>query len=128
MPMHDWSRVDDGTFHAFHTGWILHLSETMNGGLLPPEYFALPEQWAGQTIADVLTFRALEQPPASRDEGGLAVLEFPPQVARKLTASASLRGVRARCSAARERPPYRCFRRNRFSLEQRPCGERLALG
>jgi hypothetical protein len=36
MPVHDWSQMDAGTFHAFHTAWITHLSETLNGGLLPP--------------------------------------------------------------------------------------------
>lgn len=39
MPVHDWTRVDAGTFHAFHTAWITHLSETLNGGLLPPDYY-----------------------------------------------------------------------------------------
>ncbi len=93
MPMHDWTRVNAGTFHAFHTGWILHLSETMNRGLLPPDYFALPEQWAGQTIADVLTLHApSEGSSTARDDGGVAVLDFPPQVSRKLTASPSLQG------------------------------------
>jgi hypothetical protein len=33
MAVHDWTRVDAGTFHAFHTAWITHLSEALNGGL-----------------------------------------------------------------------------------------------
>jgi hypothetical protein len=44
MPVHDWTRVDAGTFHAFHTAWITHLSETLNNGLLPSDYYALTEQ------------------------------------------------------------------------------------
>ncbi len=31
MPIHDWARVDAGTFHGFHTAWITHLSEALNG-------------------------------------------------------------------------------------------------
>ncbi len=93
MPLHDWSRLDAATYHAFHTAWITHLSETLNDGVLPRNYYALPEQWAGQSIADVLTLQApLEQPLSTGDEGGVAVLECPPQVARKLTSSVSLQG------------------------------------
>ena len=58
MPIHDWTRVDAGTFHAFHTAWVTHLSETMNGGLLPSGYYAMPEQHVGRSIADVLTLHA----------------------------------------------------------------------
>ena len=29
MPIHDWTRVDAGTFHAFHTAWVTHLSEML---------------------------------------------------------------------------------------------------
>ena len=28
MPIHDWTRVDAGLFHAFHQGWIITLSAT----------------------------------------------------------------------------------------------------
>src|SRR5258708_39900981 len=55
MPVHDWTRVDAGTFHGFHTAWLTHLSETLNGGRLPKGYYALPEQHGGRLIADVLT-------------------------------------------------------------------------
>jgi len=90
MPLHDWTRVDAATFHAFHTAWITHLSEAMNDGVLPRDYYALPEQWAGQSIADVLTLQAPAEPPLSA--GGVAVTECPPQVGRRLTSSASLQG------------------------------------
>jgi hypothetical protein len=92
MPVHDWTRVDAGTFHAFHTAWITHLSETLNGGLLPPNYYALPEQHGGRWIADVLTLQ-VPQPPAVAD-GGLAVAENPPQVRRKVAISPTARGNR----------------------------------
>jgi hypothetical protein len=93
MPLHDWTRVDAATFHAFHTAWITHLSEAMNDGVLPRDYYALPEQWAGQSIADVLTLQApLEPPPSTGDEGGVAVAECPPQVSHRLTSAAALQG------------------------------------
>jgi hypothetical protein len=94
MPVHNWTRVDAGTFHAFHTAWITHLSETLNGGLLPSGYYALPEQHAGRPIADVLTLHT-GQPmvPAPPTEGGLAIAEAPPRVSRreKVAASAASR-------------------------------------
>jgi hypothetical protein len=49
MPVHDWTRVDHGTFHDFHTRWIAHLTEALNGGLLPAGYYAMAETalWHG---------------------------------------------------------------------------------
>lgn len=44
MPVHDWSRVDAGLFHAFHHGWIEELTRALNRGVLPPDCFALPAQ------------------------------------------------------------------------------------
>jgi hypothetical protein len=47
MPVHDWTRVDAGIFHAFHHDWITEIGGALNGGLLPAGYYALPEQVAG---------------------------------------------------------------------------------
>jgi hypothetical protein len=66
MPVHDWTRVDAETFHDFHTRWITHLSEALNGGVLPPGYYAMAEQWAGRAVADVLTLEAPSAPRALR--------------------------------------------------------------
>lgn len=55
MPVHDWTQVDAGIFHAFHHRWITAISDALNDGLLPPDYYALPEQIAGGVIPDVLT-------------------------------------------------------------------------
>jgi hypothetical protein len=55
MPVHDWTRVDAGIFHAFHHDRITYLSRALNRGLLPAEYYALPEQIAGGPGSDVLT-------------------------------------------------------------------------
>ena len=55
MPLHDWTRVSAGTFHGFHTLWIGELTRSLNTELLPSQYYAEPEQVAGQTGPDVLT-------------------------------------------------------------------------
>src|SRR3954447_19087706 len=88
MPVHDWTRVQAGSFHHFHCAWITHLAEALNGGILPAGFYALAEQHAGQLIPDVLTLR-LPEPPAETptDGGGLAVAEAPPRVTRRLVAS-----------------------------------------
>ncbi len=57
MPIHDWTRVDAGLFHAFHQSWIVRLCDALNAGGLQPEYFALPEQSIRGSIPDVLTLR-----------------------------------------------------------------------
>lgn len=44
MPIHDWTRVDVGIFHAFHHNWITEISRALNSGLLPSAFYALPEQ------------------------------------------------------------------------------------
>lgn len=55
MPIHDWTRVDAGIFHAFHHDWITEIARALNRGLLPDEYYALPEQRAAGFGPDVLT-------------------------------------------------------------------------
>src|SRR5437868_3611646 len=64
MAVHDWTRVDAGIFHAFHHDWITELSRALNQGILPPDYYALPEQFASGFGPDVLTL----QESASIDE------------------------------------------------------------
>jgi Protein of unknown function (DUF4058) len=74
MPIHDWTRVDAGLFHAFHHGWIEELARALNRGVLPDQYFALPEQNIRGPIPDVLTLKlaaSKEEPPESA--GGMAV-------------------------------------------------------
>jgi hypothetical protein len=87
MPIHDWTRVGAGTYHAFHTRWITHLGDALTKGLLPPDYYSDPEQHLVRRIADVLTLHASDpvsptrapEPPAGT---ALAVLEAPPRVSR----------------------------------------------
>lgn len=84
MPVHDWTRVGAGTFHDFHSSWIVTLKAALNNGLLPEGYYALAEQIAGDIVPDVLTLQASDQavsPTTSLTKGALAVEEAPPRVA-----------------------------------------------
>lgn len=74
MPVHDWTRVDAGLFHDFHQRWTVGLSNALNAGVLPPDYFALVEQNIRGPIPDVLTLKLASGkggPP--NDDGGVAV-------------------------------------------------------
>ncbi len=90
MPLHDWSRVESGIFHAFHTAWITEIQNKLNSGLLPENYYALAEQHAGDYVADVL---ALHVPPTPEEMsplafadnetgGGTALAEAPPKISQ----------------------------------------------
>ena len=89
MPIHDWSRVFAGLFHAFHHNWITEIQRALNGGLLPAGYYALPEQVSRPFGPDVLTLRlpgagdGSDRDPtyADDDTGGLAVAVAPPSLA-----------------------------------------------
>jgi hypothetical protein len=55
MPVHDWTRVDAGTFHHFHLEWVGDLAGVLNRGLLPPDYYSMAERIAGGVSPDVLS-------------------------------------------------------------------------
>jgi hypothetical protein len=80
MPIHDWTRVDAGLFHAFHHDWITNLSRALNAGVLPSTYFALPEQSIRGPIPDVLTLQLSPRGDVPTEGGpGLAVATAPPR-------------------------------------------------
>lgn len=56
MPMHDWTKVEAGIYHAFHHCWITEISRELNRDL-PADYYALPEQVAAGFGPDVLTLQ-----------------------------------------------------------------------
>lgn len=89
MPVHDWTRVEAGIFHAFHVAWVPEIQKALNGGLLPEGFYALAEQHAGRPIADVLTLHvspaSLEPMPLPPVTGGIALAEAPPRVERRQT-------------------------------------------
>jgi hypothetical protein len=80
MPVHDWTRVNAGLFHAFHHGWIEELARALNRGILPKDYFALPEQNIRGPIPDVLTLElAQDGDESTEDKGGVAVAACAPR-------------------------------------------------
>ncbi|OAI54676.1 hypothetical protein AYO44_14500 [Planctomycetaceae bacterium SCGC AG-212-F19] len=80
MPIHDWTRVDAGLFHDFHQRWTAALSNALNAGGLPRDYFALVEQRIQGPIADVLTLKLATRPTEDApDSGGITVAAAPPQ-------------------------------------------------
>lgn len=89
MSVHDWTRVEAGIFHDFHVAWIAEIRKSLNGGILPEGFYALAEQHAGHSIADVLTLHvspATATPlPYLPVTGGTAVAETPPKVRRRET-------------------------------------------
>ena len=69
MPIHDWSRVNDGTFHYLHLRWMGELSDRLNDGILPADYYAIAEQYVNGVEPDVLTFQTI-LPPAEYTGNG----------------------------------------------------------
>lgn len=90
MPVHDWTKVDDGTFHHFRNGWIMRISDFLNGGTLPDGYYAMVEQHSGRVIGGVLALHTGEEDltlAPTEDDGGVAVMTAPPRVSRKVSVS-----------------------------------------
>jgi hypothetical protein len=90
MPVHDWAKVDAGIFHAFRLHWISALSDVLNRGLLPSDYYALPEQYGAGFQPDVLTLEVSTRdspandaaiPAQSSGGSGTALITFPPTLA-----------------------------------------------
>jgi hypothetical protein len=80
VPIHDWTRVDAGLFHAFHQSWIIALCNALNTGGLPPDFFALPEQSIRGPVPDVLALRLSAGGEGSSGTApGLAVTAVPPR-------------------------------------------------
>jgi hypothetical protein len=82
MTIHDWTRVNAGTWHDFHLAWIAELRSSLNGGCLPPDYYALAEQIIGPFGPDVLRLREVAHENWSSwagETGGLAVKTQPPK-------------------------------------------------
>jgi len=99
MPVHDWSRVTAGTFHAFHVAWVAELQRALNGGVLPEGYYAQAEQVAGDIIPDVLTlhhsgessaFELREEFAVAARSAVLTVSDVPPRVSVTATTSEAI--------------------------------------
>ncbi len=77
MPIHDWTRVQSGTFHDFHQDWTIEIRRTLNRGILPPGYFAMADQRVGGPEPDVLALRERLTPAPRKPSGSTALLERP---------------------------------------------------
>src|SRR5690348_12101520 len=104
MPVHDWSQIDAGIFHAFHHGWIEDISRALNRGLLPSDYYALPEQISGGRGPDVLTLKG----PRRNSNGGepdprgaIALVEAPPRVKMRFQAEPNVYAAKAKAVVIR---------------------------
>ncbi|CAN5906476.1 hypothetical protein BH23PLA1_BH23PLA1_02630 [soil metagenome] len=113
MPIHDWTRVSAGIFHDFHHEWISEIKRALNGGLLPPGYYAMAEQIAGGLGPDVLTLEMpAPRPPASKptNGGGMAITQSPPKVryhARTEQAEAAVYAKKAKAVVIRHTSDHR---------------------
>ncbi len=91
MPIHDWTRVEAGTYHDFHLAWIAELRKSLNGGVLPAGYYAMAEQHAGDIIPDVLGLHESDPDETATPEpsgGGVATLtKTKPKVEERLTST-----------------------------------------
>lgn len=100
MPIHDWTRVDAGIFHAFHHDWITEIARALNRGLLPAAYYALPEQFAGGLGPDILTLRGSKShgaaPSAELPDGGVALALAPPKVRIRMRSEANRYAAKAK--------------------------------
>lgn len=82
MPMHDWTRVAAGIFHAFHHDWITEMARALNSGLLPDDYYALPEQQAAGFGPDVLALQSPSPPEgaaSASSDATATMVRTPPQ-------------------------------------------------
>jgi hypothetical protein len=74
MAMHDWTAVDAGIYHAFHSVWITEIHRAVMTRL-PKDYYSLPEQQAAGFGPDVLTLKCDDDDMSTN--GGLATKARP---------------------------------------------------
>jgi Protein of unknown function (DUF4058) len=101
VPIHDWTRVDSGTYHDFHQGWTIEIRNRLNRGILPEGFFAMADQRISGPEPDVVALRLRDPAPA----GGLVVAETPPRLkqAARVETEAALYARKANRIAIRNR-------------------------
>ena len=103
MPIHDWTRVPDGTFQDFHLAWIAEIRNALNGGVLPRTYYAQAEQIIGPLGPDVLTLQTND--PTDDDANG-EPLEGSGGESSSGGVAVQVAAPRTRLQAAAEMPDY----------------------
>ena len=86
MPIHDWTRVDAGTWHDFHLSWLIEMRRALNGGVLPEGFYVQAERQASRYEADALMLEEASHEimgdvePKGGDEGGAVATLAPPRL------------------------------------------------
>jgi hypothetical protein len=120
MPVHDWTKVPAGIFHDFHHEWISAIKHSLNGGLLPADYYALAEQIAGGLGPDVLTLEvpttngtavvgsgSASNAAATGGAVALALAESPPRVWHRARTEIDIYAARAKAVTIRHASSHR---------------------
>src|ERR1700689_5482677 len=101
MPIHDWTCVKAGIFHAFHHDWITEISRALNDGRLPEQYYALPEQSTGDFGPDVLTLSRMNPSEPVGSTGGIALESAPPKVHLRMRSESGRYAAKAKAVVIR---------------------------
>src|SRR5437773_1409602 len=71
MPVHDWTRVEAGIFHAFHTTWVAEIQNALNEGVLPEGYYSLAQQALEALDSGIHLLLVELFPPGPHDPAGM---------------------------------------------------------
>ena len=94
--IHDWTRVDAGTWHDFHYAWFAEIRRVLNLGVLPEGYYANAERRISGVEPDVLALEEASHELVGDDgDGGVATATAPPKLAVSKTAIAYPKTYRA---------------------------------
>ena len=75
MPIHDWTRVGAGIFHAFRVHWLTAVCDRLNTRELPADSYAIPEQDVVRYDAEMVPARWIAVKRTRGDET-VAVIEL----------------------------------------------------
>lgn len=109
MPIHDWRLVDASIFFSFHFSWTVELSQVLNSGLLPSEYYALTET-IGHSSGSL--FQSFQHPPNSpiiveEPNGGVDRYAVPPQARFHARAEGEVYSANAKSVVIRHQSNHR---------------------
>lgn len=107
MPVHDWTRVDDGLFHHFHNAWVLETCAALNEHVLPTGYYALTEQVVSDVVPDVLALHSASDAFESDLPGMTSLALAPPEVELSASLEQQVYAGRQKRIAVRKRDDNR---------------------